>query len=118
MVAVVVRSVGGGDHAAAASWNSFFPIDGADPGHRPRRTRRAQLYDIVFYIAAAIFFAVEGLIVYTVFRYRRKPTATTRLPPQTHGNNLVEVIWTVIPTVIVLFLFVLSWQTLNTVDAR
>ena len=39
------------------------------------------------------------------------------LPPQTHGNNLAEVVWTVVPTIIVLFLFVISWQTLNTVEA-
>jgi heme/copper-type cytochrome/quinol oxidase subunit 2 len=31
------------------------------------------LYTFVFLIAAIIFFIVEGLIVYTVLRYRRKP---------------------------------------------
>jgi len=75
------------------------------------------LYDIVFLIGAVIFFFVEGLIVFAVLRYRRKPT-DTELPPQIHGNNLIEIIWTVIPTVIVVFLFVISWQTLNTVDAK
>ena len=78
-------------------------------------TRR--LYDIVFAIAAVIFVLVEGLILYAVIRYRRKPT-DTELPPQIHGNNTVEVIWTVIPTVIVAFLFFVSWQTLNTVDGK
>jgi cytochrome c oxidase subunit 2 len=74
------------------------------------------LYDIVFAIAVAIFVAVEGLIVWSILRYRRKPTDVD-LPPQTHGNNLVEVLWTLIPTVIVLYLFAISWSTLNTVDA-
>ena len=74
------------------------------------------LYDIVFAIAVAIFVAVEGLIVWSIIRYRRKPT-DTELPPQTHGNNFVEVLWTLIPTVIVLYLFVISWQTLNNVEA-
>ncbi|HEY2916569.1 MAG TPA: cytochrome c oxidase subunit II [Candidatus Limnocylindrales bacterium] len=74
------------------------------------------LYDIVFALAIAIFVAVEGLIVWSILRYRRKP-GDTELPPQTHGNNLVEIIWTVIPTAIVLYLFVLSYQTLNTVNA-
>lgn len=74
------------------------------------------LYDIVFAFAVAIFLVVEALIVWSVLRYRRKPT-DTELPVQTHGNNLVEVIWTVIPTAIVLFLFVISWQTLNNVNA-
>jgi cytochrome c oxidase subunit 2 len=96
-------------------WESFFPLGGQTPvTDRAHATR--QLYDIVFYIAVVIFLAVEGLIIFTALRYRRKP-GDDELPPQTHGNNLVEVIWTVIPTAIVLFLFVMSWQTLNVVDA-
>ena len=75
------------------------------------------LYTIVFLIAAVIFFVVEGLIVWTVIRYRRKP-GDDELPPQTHGHNLAEIVWTVIPTLIVIFLFFVSWQTLNTVEAK
>ena len=75
-----------------------------------------QLYTIVFVIAAIIFFVVEGLIIWTVIRYKRKPGDDT-LPPQTHGNMLAEALWTIIPTIIVAFLFVISWQTLNTVEA-
>ena len=74
------------------------------------------LYDIVFAFALVIFLLVEGLIVWSVIRYRRKPT-DTELPVQTHGNNLLEILWTLIPTAIVIFLFALSWNTLNTVDA-
>jgi cytochrome c oxidase subunit 2 len=74
------------------------------------------LYTIVFVIAAAIFFLVEGLIIWTVIRYRRKP-GDDELPPQTHGHNLAEIVWTVVPTIIVLFLFFVSWQTLNSVEA-
>jgi cytochrome c oxidase subunit 2 len=74
------------------------------------------LYDITFAIAAAIFVAVEGLIVWSILRYRRRP-GDVDLPPQTHGNNLVEALWTLIPTVIVLYLFAISWQTLDRVDA-
>ena len=73
------------------------------------------LYTIVFLIAVAIFFLVEGLILWTVLRYRRRPEDVT-LPPQTHGNAIAEVVWTVVPTLIVAFLFVISWQTLNTVE--
>ena len=74
-----------------------------------------ELYTIVFLIAVAIFLVVEGLIVWTVIRYRRKPGDDT-LPPQTHGNNIAEMVWTVVPTLIVIFLFIVSWQTLNAVD--
>jgi cytochrome c oxidase subunit II len=97
------------------AWDSFFPIGGETPATDRSHSIRA-LYDIVFYIAVAIFIVVESIIAWTVIRYRRKP-GDEQLPAQTHGNNLVEVIWTAVPTLIVVFLFVLSWQTLNTVDA-
>jgi cytochrome c oxidase subunit 2 len=73
------------------------------------------LYTIVFVIAVAVFLVVEGLIIWSVIRYRRKPGDDT-LPPQTHGNNIAEFVWTLVPTLIVIFLFVVSWQTLNVVD--
>lgn len=76
----------------------------------------SDLYDIVFALAVAIFLIVEGLIVWSIVRYRRRP-GDVDLPPQTHGNNLVEALWTLIPTVIVLYLFFISWDTLKTVDA-
>lgn len=90
---------------------SFFPPDAATRQGDDIRS----LYDIVFIFAAVIFLAVEGLIIWTVVRYRRKP-GDDDLPAQTHGNNLAETLWTIIPTVIVAFLFFVSWQTLNRVD--
>ena len=73
------------------------------------------LYNIVFVMGALVFVGVEGFIVYSIFRYRRRDD---RLPPQTHGNTLVEIIWTAIPTVIVLILFALSVVALGEVEAR
>ena len=93
-------------------WDSFFPPQAKSVQGKAIR----DLYDVVFVIAVAIFLLVEGLIIWTVIRYRRKP-GDNELPPQTHGNNLAEVTWTLIPTAIVLFMFVISWQTLNSVEA-
>jgi cytochrome c oxidase subunit 2 len=88
----------------------YPPVAVTEEGARIR-----DLYTIVFLIAVIIFVLVEGLIIWSVVRYRRKPGDDT-LPPQTHGNNLAELVWTVVPSVIVVFLFVVSWQTLNAVD--
>ena len=98
--------------AGARVVESLYPADRGDRAGR----QDPDLYDIVFLIAAAIFFLVEGLIVWTVVRYRRRPE-DVELPPQTHGNAIAEIVWTVVPTIIVAFMFVLSWQTLNEVDA-
>ncbi|HET9613907.1 MAG TPA: cytochrome c oxidase subunit II [Candidatus Limnocylindrales bacterium] len=96
----------------SAIWNSFFPPEAKSVEGQQIRN----LYDIVFGFAVVIFFVVEGLIIWSVLRYRRKP-GDNELPPQTHGNNLAEIIWTVVPTIIVIILFFASWQTLNTVEA-
>jgi cytochrome c oxidase subunit II len=97
---------------ASAIWNSFFPPEAKSVEGQEIRN----LYDIVFGIAVVIFVVVEGLIIWSVVRYRRRP-GDDELPPQTHGNNLAEILWTVIPTAIVIFLFFISWQTLNSVEA-
>src|SRR5687767_15441274 len=52
------------------------------------------LYNVVFVMGAIVFLGVEGFIVYSVFRYRRRDDL---LPSQTHGNTIVEIIWTAIP---------------------
>ena len=90
-----------------------FPPDAASTQGQATRN----LYDIVFVIGAAIFVLVEGLILFAVLRYRRR-RGDNELPPQIHGNNKLEIVWTAIPIAIVLALFVLSWQTLNTIDTR
>ena len=75
------------------------------------------LYIVILVLAGIVFVGVEGFIVYALVRYRRQPGDEV-LPPQHHGNNTIELIWTAIPTVIVLILFVLSILTLGTVNAR
>ena len=73
------------------------------------------LYNLLFVVAAIIFVLVEAAIVFAVVRYRRR---SDMLPPQFHGNNLLEVVWTVVPLLIVAGLFVVSWGVLNRVEAK
>jgi cytochrome c oxidase subunit 2 len=89
----------------------FPPLAVTDRGVRIR-----ELYGFVFAVSAFLFFLVEGLIIWSVLRYRRKPGDDT-LPPQIHGNAIAEVVWTAVPAIVVAFIFIFSWQTLNVVDA-
>ena len=75
-----------------------------------------ELYNIVFLFAAAIFLAIEAAILYIVLRYRRG-ARDDLLPEQTHGHTGAEILWTLIPFVIVAFLFFVSWQALGRVVA-
>jgi len=75
------------------------------------------LYIVVLVLAGIVFVAVEGFILYAVVRYRRQPGDDV-LPQQLHGNTTVEIIWTIIPTVIVFILFGASMVALGAVEAR
>ena len=70
------------------------------------------LYNLFLYIAAVVFLVVSALVIWSVVRYRRRGD---ELPKQTHGNNRLELAWTLIPTVIVLVLFVFTIQAQNKV---
>lgn len=71
------------------------------------------LYFLVTAMGLVVFVAVAGALLFMVFRYRKR---SDELPPQTHGNNLLEIVWTTIPIVIVLILFVFSFITLVNVE--
>ena len=62
----------------------------------------ARIEDDVFFAtvkwAVLVFVLVEGALVYAIFRFRGKPGDAE--PEQIHGNTMVEIIWTVIPALI------------------
>jgi cytochrome c oxidase subunit 2 len=104
--------------AVAACSGDFRPSSVLPPDAATTQGAQVQvIFNIVYLIGAAIFLLVEGLIVFSVLRYRRKK-GDDELPPQIHGNNKLEILWTAIPVATVLALFVLSWTTLNSIDAR
>jgi hypothetical protein len=53
----------------------------------------------VFGIAVVVFVLVQGLILYTSFRYRRRE-GDDSMPEQVHGNTKLEIVWTLIPAMI------------------
>jgi cytochrome c oxidase subunit 2 len=65
----------------------------------PYAQKSHDLFVPVFWVAAAIFVVVEGLLVLFVIRYRHRKKAI-RIPPQVHGNTRLEIAWTILPTLI------------------
>ena len=73
------------------------------------------LFFVVLGIGVAVFVIVEAMILWVVFRYRRK--SDDELPTQIAHNNTAEVLWTVIPLVIVVALFIGSLVVLEDVQS-
>ena len=62
---------------------------------------RAQdgLWNLVFWVAVVVFVIVEVALVALLVRFRAKP-GDDSIPKQTHGNTRLEVLWTLIPALI------------------
>jgi cytochrome c oxidase subunit II len=72
------------------------PQDALDPAGEYAR-EPDKLWNLVFYIAVAIFIIVEAVLVYAVVKFRHKPD---RHAAQFHGNTKLEVLLTAIPAII------------------
>ncbi|HEY9853574.1 MAG TPA: cytochrome c oxidase subunit II [Leptolyngbyaceae cyanobacterium] len=70
------------------------------------------LFNTMMTISTGLFFIVEGVLVYSIFRFRRRPGDNTDGPP-THGNVPLEILWTAIPAVIILIIGVYSFEVYN-----
>jgi cytochrome c oxidase subunit 2 len=84
-----------------------FVLAGCSPEHYPQTTLLPRgdfariaddLLDTTVRWALLVFVLVEGALVYAIFRFRGKPGDPE--PHQSHGNTTVEIIWTVIPALI------------------
>ena len=75
------------------------------------------LYKLVFWLSLIVFVGVQFAIVYVSLRYRRKKSDTNR-PPQIHGNKRLEIIWTIIPAVVLLVLLVPTVSLIFDFDAQ
>ncbi len=90
--------------------NIFHPL--ATPGAAEKN-----IAVLTLAITGAIFVAVGGLIVYTMWRFRRKPDDNSRQEPaQVYGSNQIEVAWTVIPILIVFVLIGVSARVIAAVE--
>jgi cytochrome c oxidase subunit 2 len=100
-----------GQHVTNPNNPSIFPpTPGTEQGQEV-----SDIYPLIFWVAAGVFFLVEGLLVIIVLRFRHRPTDPD-LPKQTHGNNLLEVTWTIIPALIVAALFYLTVDGLGKIQ--
>jgi cytochrome c oxidase subunit II len=77
-----------------------------------------QLYWFVFAICAVVFVFVEAALVLFVIRFRRRRTTGEEAEgPQIHGNTRLEIIWTIIPAVILVGIAVVVLARSSAVEA-
>ena len=67
---------------------------------------------LVFAITGFIFVVVEGVLVYTIVRFRRRRAEVGSEPPQVYGSKPIEIAWTAAPGLIVFILLLVITRTL------
>src|SRR5438105_1665280 len=83
--------------AAAQPWRTAPASDGAE--------QISQLFWFTLILAAIVFVLVEGLLIYSSLRFRRRTPLPAVEPPQIHGNTRLEVMWATVPALILIGLF-------------
>ncbi|MEX0643195.1 MAG: cytochrome c oxidase subunit II [Pirellulales bacterium] len=63
-------------------------------------------------IAGLIFLVVEGVLLYSIWRFRHSSGQCAGEPPQVYGSMPIEVAWTAAPAMIVFFLMLVTARTL------
>lgn len=92
--ALAAALVGAG--AAAAGNAGFAPVTPNSPNAEHTRTA----YFVILAFTGAIFVIVETLLVVFVWKYRSRGRPRTTDGAQVHGHTRLELIWTVIPVII------------------
>jgi cytochrome c oxidase subunit II len=82
-----------------------------NPASPPAESIRS-LSVLVFAITAFIFVVVEGILFYSLFRFRRRAGGGTVEPPQVYGSKPIEIAWTAAPALIVFVIVLVTARTL------
>ena len=93
---------------------NFYPTYGASRGATTQGQDTFKLYSGMMTTGIIVGGLVFLLILWTVFRYRRR---SDEMPRQFHENVPIEMLYTVVPILIVAFLFLFTVLTENNVDA-
>jgi cytochrome c oxidase subunit 2 len=73
------------------------------------------LFSIILGITTTVFVIVQGFLLYSIVRFRRRPgDESDGLPIR--GNTRLEVAWTAIPAIAVVFIGILSYQVLAAIE--
>lgn len=68
------------------------------------------LWDRLLFMGLLVFVFVEALLIFTIFKFRARPGAPP--PKQIHGNHMLEIVWTIIPVLILIPIAIPTVQTI------
>src|ERR1700735_1229719 len=76
----------------------------------------ADLSAFVLVITGVIFLVVFVLLVYSVVKFRGRAVDAGHEPAQVYGSTQIELAWTIIPTLIVVVLFLATARVIHAIQ--
>src|SRR5205085_8240976 len=71
------------------------------------------LYDVLLIASVPIFVLVETVVLFSVWKYRMRPGDEERDGPPIHGHTRLEVVWTVLPAILIVSLCSYAYTVLR-----
>jgi cytochrome c oxidase subunit II len=93
----------------------MLPINWNGQGASTAAPKIDTLLDVMIVLSAFVFSLVMVMLFYALWKFRAKPGDESDGEP-IHGNTRLEIAWTVIPTIIVLFGAGYSWAVLDDIE--
>jgi cytochrome c oxidase subunit 2 len=76
----------------------------------PVSKNQLNLFWVIFWASAGVFVLVAGLLLYSVIRFRERPGGD--LPAQVHGNRRLEILWTLVPALLLAAISVMTVRSI------
>lgn len=93
------------EHVGADSWTQFYDSSYWFPQQASDFAKPVDdLYMFILWVSLAFFIAIVGVMVAFCILYRRKGGVIDPKPSSSH-NNLIEIVWSVFPSVILVYMF-------------
>ena len=74
------------------------------------------LWDVLVIASVPVFVLVQAVVMYCVWKFRMRPGQEQQDGPPIHGNTRLEVIWTLIPAIIILGLCTYAYFVLEDIE--
>lgn len=72
------------------------------------------LFNTMLTVSTGLFLLVEGILIYSALKYRRRPGDDSDGPP-VFGNVPLEILWTAVPAIVVLGISIYSFEVYNSI---
>lgn len=101
---------------ATATATQAVMIDWLPESASEQAGRTSTLLWVLFWASSVFFVIVTTVLIYSVWKFRAAPGDDSDGPP-IHGNTMLEIVWTTVPSVVIVMVAIYGYIVLNRNEA-